>query len=182
MRRVLVLAAAALCAAACFSQTCSYRHDGQYALPDAACTPGAANPQLMADPSGKSHMVNGVEANVCAKDFRTGPWRKVSEVEKKKACVEYGITSGCPGPQYELDHLISLEIGGSDVVGNLWPQPIGQARVKDHGTEDKLPAMVCGKKTKWNPNGRVYMTLRQAQACISGDWAQCASRVSSLEK
>ena len=148
-----------------------YVHDGKYALPDSKFTPGAIDSRLIADTSGKHHVVNRVEANLCAKDFRTGPWRKVSESEKKNACKEYGITEGCPGPAYELDHLISLEIGGSDDVTNLWPQPLNQARIKDHGTEDPLPKLVCSGK----------ITLKDAQECISKDWVSCMEKVKSLE-
>lgn len=132
-------------------------------LPDARCTPGEVNPSLVADVSGKPHLENGVEANLCASDFRTGPWRKVSQSEKKKVCLAYGITSGCPGPGFEIDHLISLEIGGSDGILNLWPQPIQDAKVKDHQAEDPLPKMVCSGK----------ITLKQAQECISKDWTKC---------
>ena len=153
------------------SQTCHYGHDGAYLLPDPHCTPGQANPRLIADLSRNPHMVNGVEANICAKDFRTKPWRKVSESEKKTACEMYGITSGCPGPGYELDHLCSLEFGCSDSLSNLWPQPIKQARIKDHGTEDKLPKLICEGK----------ISLKDAQTCIEGDWVTCAKRVQQLE-
>lgn len=148
-----------------------YGHDGQYALPDPKVTPGAVDSRLIADTSGKPHMVGGVEANLCAKDFRTGPWRKVSESEKKKACTEYGITKGCPGPAYELDHLISLEIGGSDDLENLWPQPIKEARIKDHSTEDVLPKLVCSGK----------MSLKEAQSCISTDWVACGKKIAGMK-
>ena len=148
-----------------------YRHDGSYALPNARLTPGAANPALIADPSGKPHMVDGHEANLCAKDFRTGPWRKVSESEKKKACAEYGLTK-CPDAKtIELDHLVSLEIGGSDALANLWPEPQPQARLKDHALEDRLPKLVC--------SGRI--SIKAAQSCISGDWAACMAKVKALE-
>lgn len=149
----------------------AYRHDGKFELPDASATPGTVNRDLVADPSGKPHMVDGAEANLCAKDFRTGPFRKVDESRKRKACAEYGIATGCPGSAYEIDHLISLEIGGSDDLANLWPQPIAQARLKDHGTEDVLPKLVCSRK----------ISLREAQMCISGDWVKCAARVKALE-
>ncbi len=166
-RLILVLLLTAPLAA---QQTAHYGKDGAYTLPDARVTPGAVNVQLVADTTGKPHMVNGVEANLCAKDFRTGPWRKVSESEKKKACAEYGAQS-CPGPDWELDHLISLELGGSDGLANLWPQPILQARLKDHGTEDPLPKLVCAGK----------ISLKDAQACISSNWVKCAARVRALE-
>lgn len=148
-----------------------YRQDGAYKLPDARFTPGAADLRLIADTSGARHMVGGLEANLCAKDFRTGPWRKVSESEKKAACRAYGIAAGCPGPKYELDHLISLEIGGSDGVANLWPQPIAEARIKDHQVEDVLPKLICAGK----------MALAEAQKCVASDWARCSREIASLQ-
>lgn len=169
--KISILAVALLTAIAS-AQTCHYRTDGQYTLPDARCTPGQANPALIADPSGKPHMVDGHEANLCAKDFRTGPWRKVDESEKKKACAEYGLTK-CPDEKtLELDHLVSLELGGSDALANLWPQPQPQARLKDHALEDPLPKLVCSGK----------ISLVEAQSCISGDWAACMAKVKTLEK
>lgn len=167
----VLLAMPALIPAPVDAQACRYKHDGKYLLPDPACTPGQANPDMVADIYGGKFLVNGAEANICAKDFRTGPWRKVSESEKKSACERYGITLGCPGPDYELDHLCSLEFGCSDSIENLWPQPIEQARIKDHQVEDKLPKLICG--------GRI--SLKDAQACVSGDWVQCAARVKALE-
>ncbi len=150
--------APAMAPAATPAAKCHYRRDGSYALPDPACTPGLTNPTL-------------TKEVLCAKSFRTGPYRKVEESEKKAACREYGITSGCPGPGYELDHLISLEIGGGNGLSNLWPQLIGQARLKDHWTEDKLPKLVCSGK----------LTLKEAQTCIRGDWVACMARVKKLE-
>jgi len=34
---------------------------------------------------------------------------------------EYGIATHRPY-QYEVDHLISLELGGSNAIANLWPE------------------------------------------------------------
>ncbi len=150
--------------------TCRYRIDSGYDLPDPHCTPGQADPRLVADLSKAKHLVDGIEANICAKDFRTGPWRKVSESEKKTACEMYGITSGCPGPGYEVDHLISLELGGNDSVANLWPQPLTQARIKDHRVEDVLPKLICSGK----------MSMVDAQKCISSNWVACAARIATV--
>ena len=143
-----------------------------YSLPNPHLTPGAVDSRLIADPSGRPHMVDRVEANLCANDFRTGPWRKVSQSEKVKACRAYGIMTGCPGKNFELDHLISLEIGGSDAITNLWPQPIAEARIKDHQTEDPLPKLVCAGK----------ISLKDAQTCISTDWVKCSARVKLLPR
>ena len=36
--------------------------------------------------------------------------------------AEYGLPGG-PHPDWEIDHLIPLGIGGADAEANLWPEP-----------------------------------------------------------
>jgi hypothetical protein len=62
-----------------------------------------------------------------AREVRDVPAKMKGEVYR-----EYGITSHRPG-DYEIDHLISLELGGSNSINNLWPEshrtsPIQQSR------------------------------------------------------
>jgi hypothetical protein len=153
--------------------TASYGTNAGNALPDAKVTPGAVDPRAMADISGKPHIIDGVERNVCAADFRTKPIRATIRDFagiKKKACREYGVAQ-CD-KSVEGDHLVSLEIGGCpDCLTNIWPQPMDQARVKDHQVEDVLPKLVCA--------GR--MSLTDAQACVAKDWVACAARIGMLE-
>src|SRR5208282_1087672 len=69
--------------------------------------------------------------------------RNVPESEKERVFAEYGITHHSPG-EYEVDHLIPLELGGSNDIKNLWPEPYHgawNAHIKDR-LEDKLHAMV----------------------------------------
>lgn len=66
-------------------------------------------------------------------------------------------------PQFKIDHLIPLELGGADAIENLWPQrtgvrPYGSDR-KELLTEVLLAKVRAGK-----------MTLGQAQEEISHDW------------
>ena len=68
----------------------------------------------------------------------------ITESVKKQVYAEYGITSHQPG-EYEVDHLISLELGGSNSVKNLWPESYKgewNAHVKDK-LENKLHQEVC---------------------------------------
>ena len=64
---------------------------------------------------------------------------------------------------FEVDHLISLELGGADVATNLWPQSYDtepwNAHTKDR-LEDRLHALVCAGQ----------LPLEQAQHEISVDW------------
>ena len=76
---------------------------------------------------------------------------------------------------YEEDHLISLELGGSDSSEkNLWPQPYEKtakpytgewgAKVKD-GLENELGRRICLAAT--NPE---HLSLRAARTAIKTDW------------
>ena len=64
---------------------------------------------------------------------------------------------------FEVDHLISLELGGSNSMRNLWPQSFytetWNARVKDV-LEHHLNRMVCDGK----------ISLEEAQKAIATDW------------
>ncbi len=87
--------------------------------------------------------------------------RDVPDSEKTQVYAQYGITSH-PTGAYEIDHLIPLEIGGSNDIRNLWPQPEqGDAGslVKDK-LENKLHALVCAGQ----------LDLAVAQREIAGDW------------
>jgi hypothetical protein len=60
---------------------------------------------------------------------------------------------------YELDHLVSLEVGGSPTaVANLWPEQ-GEHNAKDP-VENAAKAAVCSGK----------MTLADAQHKIATNW------------
>jgi hypothetical protein len=61
---------------------------------------------------------------------------------------------------YEEDHLVPLELGGAPSdERNLWPEPIGEARVEDR-EEDALHAGV----------GTRRLSLAEAQQRILADW------------
>ena len=61
--------------------------------------------------------------------------RNVPESVKKQAFIRYfGHVPKDPGA-FEIDHIISCELNGSQSVSNLWPQfysGVWNARVKDH--------------------------------------------------
>jgi len=119
-------------------------------LPDLKLTPGLADPAL-------------TTSRLCARGFRTTRVRAVDETTKRKVCIEYGIPpSRCTGATLEIDHLISLELGGSNDIRNLWPQPYlpkPGAREKDL-VENWLHRQVC--------SGQI--SLGEAQREISQDW------------
>ncbi len=104
----------------------------------------------------------------------TKQFRNTTEAMKKQACAEYKIAD-CPKEKVmEIDHLISLELGGADEIANLWPQlatyPDGSPgfHVKDK-LENDLHRLVCAGKMK----------LTDAQECIRTDWIACAKKVAA---
>lgn len=116
-------------------------------LPDPKLTPGATLPVTRAD--------------ICVPGY-TQKVRNVPLAVKKQVYAEYGIPSHKPG-DYEVDHLISLELGGSNSVKNLWPQSYRtqpwNARVKD-ALENEMHDEVC----------RGRLDLATAQHDIATDW------------
>ena len=56
--------------------------------------------------------------------------RNVSYSEKLMVAQAYGIPES-EWVNYEFDHLIPLNAGGSNDIRNIWPQPIAEARLKD---------------------------------------------------
>src|SRR5712691_7632060 len=75
-------------------------------LPNPSLTPGAA-------------LAVGAD-DICVPGY-TKLVRDVPASVKRQVYEEYGITTHAPG-EYEVDHLISLELGGSNSIRNLWPQ------------------------------------------------------------
>ena len=94
--------------------------------------------------------------------------RNVPESEKKQAYKNYGVSGGdhtgyCNGAGgCEVDHLISLELGGSNDIKNLWPEPyFGACNAHDKDKlENKLHQMICSNK----------ISITAAQNQISHDW------------
>ena len=123
------------------------------ALPDSACTPGS----IISTATREQICVSGYARNV----------RNVTDAEKNQSYAEYDITTHGPG-QYEVDHLISLELGGSNDIANLWPEaaePRPGFHEKDQ-TENYLHDQVC--------SGAV--ALDQAQAQIATNWLDVYNR------
>jgi hypothetical protein len=98
---------------------------------------------------------------VCVSGY-TKTVRNVPQSVKEQVYREYGVTSRQRG-EYEIDHLISLELGGSNSIRNLFPEsyktmPLN-AHVKD-SLENRLHALACSGK----------ITLAEAQQAIASNW------------
>ncbi len=146
----LVIAMLAISAVASIAAECNY--NGK--LPDMVCTPGAINPAVTQD---------NIKTTICVPGYskKVRPSTAVTNKIKIIVMKKYGDKS--KAGSYELDHLISLELGGCpDCVTNLWPQaylPKPGAREKDK-VEDDLHKKVC----------KGEITLREAQQIILKDW------------
>lgn len=103
---------------------------------------------------------NASKNNICSVGY-TKTVRRVSKGLKRYVLELYGLEE-TESKHYEIDHFISLELGGNNDIENLWSQSydiIWNARVKDK-LENKLRKMVCSG----------VITLEQAQKEISDDW------------
>jgi 5-methylcytosine-specific restriction endonuclease McrA len=112
-------------------------------LPDGQCTPGAVETTSL--------------AVVCGSSAERR--RHVTEGMRRRVFAEYGLGTRHPEGAYEVDHLIPLELGGSNEIANLWPEAAPGFHEKDK-VEEKLHARVCTRR----------MTLEDAQRAIATDW------------
>jgi len=98
--------------------------------------------------------------HLCTKG-ETRTVRNVQEAVKRHISTLYGARPK-PNVCCEIDHLVTLELGGSNDLTNLWPQPYSPtpgAHEKDQ-LENYLHKEVCDGK----------MMLQEAQQKISRDW------------
>jgi hypothetical protein len=139
---------------------------GDHDLPDPSLTPGDVLPGITA-------------SQVCEPGYARAV-RHVSEEERQQVFTAYGLPGNhfgyCGGRRgCELDHLISLELGGSNNPKNLWPESYDSqpwnAHLKDH-LENTLHALVC--------SGR--LSLDDAQRAISSNWIEAYERYVSHDE
>jgi hypothetical protein len=126
------------------------------ANPDRTCSPGAYYSTL-------------TRAVICSPSFRTSTIRNVPESEKFEVEQEYGLAPRHYGRTLEIDHIVSLELGGSNDAANLYPEQASAHpgyHVKDT-LENKLHELVCSGS----------MTLRAAQRGIASNWQALYKRV-----
>ena len=122
--------------------------------PDPGCTPGA----ILTNVTAKDICVSGYSKTV----------RNVPTTEKAQVYSEYDITQHVKG-EYEVDHDISLELGGSNDISNLWPEaasPVPGFHQKD-SVENYLHAQVCSGA----------MSLQDAQYKIANDWLSVYNQI-----
>jgi hypothetical protein len=117
--------------------------------PDRRCSPGAYY-------TGLSKRV------ICSPGFHTSTVRNVPQSEKYAVEREYGLAPAHYGRTLEIDHIVSLELGGSNSIANLYPEEANAHpgyQVKDK-LENRLHDLVCA--------GQISLSV--ARHRIAADW------------
>jgi hypothetical protein len=125
-------------------------------LADRRCSPGAYYSRL-------------TKAVICSPSYRTSSVRNVPQTEKYEVEREYGMASRLYGRSIEIDHIISLELGGSNAIANLFPEP-GSGAASYHAKdrlENRLHSMVCSGS----------ISLSAARRGIATNWRLLYRRV-----
>jgi hypothetical protein len=127
--------------------------------------PALADPAIVPDPTLTPGAVRTVDVGaICSTGTRE--LRHWSRERDDRIMAEYGLPPG-PHPDYEVDHLIPLGLGGADDDKNLWAEPrrsiepVWNAERKDE-LEHRLRELVCARK----------LDVRAAQQAIRDDWTE----------
>jgi hypothetical protein len=151
---LVLAAAAAAVGVGAVASPAAVQCSARGALADHSCTPGSLNSQVTQANIGQTICVTGFTRTIRPPVSFTNPL-------KAEQMRSYRLSG--PASDYELDHLVSLELGGNPTSPqNLWPEayaPVPGAHEKDR-VENFLHAQVCSGA----------MTLADAQAKITGDW------------
>jgi hypothetical protein len=130
------------------------------------CTRGPA-PDRRCSPGGYCSALT--RRVICTAGFRTGSIRSVSQDRKFAVERAYEMAARLYGSTIEIDHIIPLELGGSNATSNLFPESgtaTASYHVKDR-LENRLHDMVCAGQ----------IALRAAQTSIATDWRSLYRRI-----
>lgn len=151
------------------AHSCSIMTRHGYPVPDPRCTPGGVNPSVSLDVLDDSSWRTRIVRNCASSEAQKHITYRWYAIEKPR--VNSNQNQVC-----ELDHLVPLELGGADGLGNIWPQcgPDSAAlneryfKKKDH-VENYLAEQVKAG----------VMPLEAAQKGIASDWTQFLSQAES---
>jgi hypothetical protein len=144
------------------SNGCSVKMSHGYPLPDPSCTPGGVNPtvtvNVLRDPAYRTGCTRNSGTSAAQKAGTYG-WYNIAHPSNNT-----GADQTC-----ELDHLISLELGGADTLDNIWPQcgPSDVALKKRFFKQKDLVENYLAAQVK---AGKI--DLAEAQKGIAEDWTQ----------
>jgi hypothetical protein len=141
---------------------CSTRMSNGYPIPDSFCTPGGINPTVTIDVLRDSAYRTSCTRNSgtsASQKSGTYAWYKIPHPSNNT-----GASQTC-----ELDHLISLELGGADTLDNIWPQcgpPSVVLRQRYFKQKDLVENYLAAQVKAGSIN------LEDAQYGIARDWTQ----------
>ena len=142
--------------------SCSALLRDGYPVPDPSCTPGGINPSVTAatlrDPAWRTGCIRNHETSEKAK-HKAYRWYGLRDPHRN-----YGDTQVC-----ELDHLVPLELGGADGLGNIWPE-CGPSHTVLQDRYFKVKDRVENYLAYEVKSGR--MPLAAAQHGIAENWTQ----------
>ena len=142
--------------------TCKARMKNGFPIPDPDCTPGAINRTLttkvLRDPDFRTSCVRD---NVTTASQKAGTYKLYAIPHPAN---NRGVMQTC-----ELDHLVSLELGGADTLDNIWPQ-CGPGRVVLIRRFFKQKDIVENFLARQVKDG--VIDLADAQKGIATDWTQ----------
>src|SRR5579875_238291 len=136
-------------------KACHARDSGK--LPDPVCTPGSIDPAVTQ---------KDIRSTICKKGWTATVRPPESQTEYAKYHVAYPAYHLKQSGVSELDHLVPLELGGSNDITNLWPEAGKQPNPKDK-VENALNHAVC--------DGRV--SLAAAQNALASDWITAEAKL-----
>ena len=147
---------------------CTPRISHGLPLPDRSCSPGAVNPTV-------TLTILKTATNPAATGFRTTCMRDKATSAHAKAAT-YGWYN-IPHPAHntgssqtcELDHIVSLELGGADTLDNIWPE-CGPSGVALNDRYFKQKDLVENYLADLVRQGGI--SLKAAQTGIATDWTQ----------
>jgi len=131
---------------------CYLRAGGK--LPDPRCTPGSFDPAM-------------TRARLCAPGYRTATYRPPSSQTTR---AKYRVVEPAYGQRSvtgELDHLVPLELGGSNDMTNFWVEAGKIPNPKDT-VENRLHREMCAGQ----------ISLRTAQLDIAHNWMTAPAHAS----
>jgi hypothetical protein len=90
--------------------------------------------------------------------------RHFSNALRDEVLQRYGLPPG-PHPDYEIDHLVPVCLGGGNDVSNLWPQPRRNIELKWNAeAKDRLETVLCDLVCDG------LLDIGDAQEAIIADW------------
>jgi hypothetical protein len=128
-------------------------HDRQAVLAEAPARWGSRPPRRVT-PGAERHSLGAVCPHLSAALRKNG----LRAARRDKVYAEYGIASG-QRHRYRIDHLVPLDLDGSNSIRNLWPQRVMASYAKDR-LDAALHSRVCAGQ----------LSLGRAQRAIRSNW------------